>query len=164
MTVATTRPSIHATLIAVAHVMSQRATCSRQRNGAIIARDGRILSSGYNGVVSGMPHCVHAPDDVSSTDDSGRETGCPSSVHAEANAVAFAARHGVALDGAWIYVTTTPCVKCAQLIVNAGIACVVADRVYRLPDGVTLLRAAGVNVFQLDATHDLLETIVDTIA
>jgi dCMP deaminase len=140
----------------VAYVMSERATCSRQQNGAVLAREGRVLSTGYNGVVSGLPHCVHDATERSETDDSGRDTGCPDSVHAEANALAFAAKYGVALDGAWLYVTTVPCLRCAQLVVNAGIGCVVADRSYRLDDGVKLLQAAGVTVYYLDWVEDQL--------
>lgn len=153
------RPSIHSTLLSMTYLMAQRGTCSRQQNGAIIARDGRPLSCGYNGAPRNMPHCVHAPSELSERDTSGQRTGCPTSVHAEANAVAFAARHGIALDDAWIYVTTTPCLTCAQLVINAGINTVVAHRQYRLSDGVDLLRAAGVKVLYFDARTDLLETI-----
>lgn len=150
------RRSIHATLLNVAYEMASRGTCSRQQNGAVIAREGRVLSTGYNGTVRGMPHCEHDPTDLSENDDSGRLTGCPESVHAEANAVAFAARYGTALDGAWLYVTTTPCLNCAQLAVNAGVSAVVADRTYRLLDGVHLLRAANVAVYLYDRETDLL--------
>lgn len=150
--------------MSVAYTMAQRGTCTRAQNGAVIARDGRILSSGYNGAVRGMPHCVHDPNDRSDTDTSGRVTGCVVSVHAEANAVAFAARYGVALDGAWLYATTTPCLACAQLTVNAGISTVVAHRVYRVRDGIDLLGAAGVKVLYLHIGSDLLETTPDDAA
>jgi dCMP deaminase len=149
-----TRPSIHTTLTRIAFEMAERSTCSRQHNGAIIAREGRILSSGYNGVPRGMTHCVHDEGDRSETDDSNRRTGCPLSVHAEANAVAFAARSGVALDQAVMYVTTAPCLACAQLIINAGIFEVIAAREYRLADGVTLLRQAHVPVSFIDLEAD----------
>lgn len=131
------------TLLEVARVMARRGTCSRQRNGAVVALDGRVLTSGYNGAPRGMPHCVHPPDEP-------RDRGCPYAVHAEANAVAFAARSGVALAGGTLYVTTTPCVACAQLTINAGITQVVAGQPYRLPDGVNLLLEAQVIVLYVD--------------
>lgn len=145
-----TRPSIHTTLTRIAFEMAQRSTCSRQHNGAIIAREGRILSSGYNGVPRGMTHCVHESNERSETDDSNQRTGCPLSVHAEANAVAFAARSGVALENSLIYVTTAPCLACAQLIINAGIVEVIAARRYRLTEGVDLLQRAYVPVLFID--------------
>src|SRR5687767_4618485 len=106
-------------LMNVAREMARRGTCSRQRVGAVVARDGRILTSGYNGSPRGMLHCVHPPGETSHVRGVDAPT-CTLAVHAEANAVAFAARHGIALDGATLYTTLSPCVPCAQLVVNAG--------------------------------------------
>lgn len=132
-------------LLNVAQVMRLRGTCSRLQVGAVIARDGRILSSGYNGSPRGMTHCLHPPDDVSSARSASAPT-CALAVHAEANAVAFAARHGVALDGATLYTTHAPCVVCAQLAVNAGLVAVHADAAYRDVTGPRLLVQAGLRV------------------
>lgn len=128
-----TRPTEVEYLLDVAHVVATRATCSRLQVGAVLARDGRILSTGRNGAPSGLPHCEHLDD-----------APCAVSVHAEANALAFAARHGVATAGAALYVTHAPCRGCAGLLVNAGIAHVVYARPFRSADGADLLAAASV--------------------
>jgi dCMP deaminase len=126
----------------IAHTMAQRSTCSRRHVGAVVARDGRVLVSGYNGAPKGMPHCEHP-----SRDDYG--TGCRIAVHAEANAVAFAARWGIRVEGADLFSTCVPCLACAQLIVNAGIVRVVAGEAYRDPAGENLLVSAGIEVVDL---------------
>lgn len=143
------RPSMDEVLLEIAAVMATRGTCSTLQVGAVIARDGRILASGYNGSARGLPHCVHPPRSETELGDATRAT-CSTSVHAEANAVAFAARHGVALNGATLYVTASPCVPCAQLVVNAGIVQVIAGQLYRVRDGVDLMSAAGVRVLFFD--------------
>lgn len=96
------------------------------------------MSTGYNGSLSGMPHCDHEskPD----------ENGCTTAVHAEANAVYFAARNGVSTTNAIIYCTTEPCVKCAEAIVQSGISFCVYEQEYRIHDGIELLEKAGVLV------------------
>jgi dCMP deaminase len=123
----------------VAWSFSVRGTCSRKRVGAVIARDGRVLVTGYNGAPKGMPHCEHP-----SEDDEG--TGCRVAVHAEANAIAYAARWGIRIEGADLFSTCTPCLACAQLVVNAGIIRVVAAEPYRDPGGRELLISAGLEV------------------
>lgn len=124
-------------LMGMAHIASLRGTCSRGKVGVVIAKDGRVLSTGYNGAPAGMPHCTadnHPP--ITST--------CSLSMHAEANAIAYAAREGVRVIGADLYTTFSPCVPCAMLIVNAGISRVVYLKEYRIPDGLDLLSRAGV--------------------
>ena len=96
----------------VAEVFATRSTCSRAHVGVVIAREGRILTTGYNGAPAGMAHCNHSPDEVN---------GCQNAVHAEANAIAYAARYGISLEGAELYSTFMPCLACAQLVINAGI-------------------------------------------
>lgn len=132
------RPDRDAVLMQHALLVAQRSTCSRLQVGAIIARNGRILSSGYNGAPAGMPHCHHDLIDANP---------CTVAVHAEANAIAFAARHGTWVDGADLYTTDSPCLTCAQLIVNAGIATVHYHRPYRLTLGLDLLDHANVEVY-----------------
>ncbi len=139
------RPSMGDVLLESARLMAARSTCPHARVGTVVAREGRVLSSGYNGSPAGMEHCTHGP----------RRPGdepvtCPTSVHAEANAVAFAARHGTALEGATLYTTLTPCRPCAQLIIQAGITGVVAAEWYRDQSGVELLRDAFVSVIVRD--------------
>src|SRR4030095_11781168 len=121
------RPTRETTLLEIAYTMSLRSTCSRAHVGAVIAKDGRILSTGYNGAPAGLPHCDHFCDcslagfDGHHNDDCNYMRGCTTAVHAETNAIAFAARHGVGLEGAEMFTTHMPCVPCAQLIINAGL-------------------------------------------
>lgn len=147
------RPSRHQVLMANAHAFSLLSTCSRQGNGALITLEGRILSSGYNGAPAGMPHCDHTCDcgfpgeggllfEGKHLSNCASQTGCQTAVHAEANAIAFAAKHGVSTNGTTIYCTTMPCVGCARLIINSGIERVLYLHSYRLDDGVRLLMAA----------------------
>lgn len=141
------------TLLDVARVMARRGTCSRARVGAVLARDGRVLATGYNGAPRGLHHCQH-PAGESSEDREPDAVTCAVAVHAEANAVAFAARHGIALDGSTLYATHTPCVTCAQLLINAGVVEAFAGARYRDLAGVRLLDQAGLLVF----TRGLAET------
>lgn len=142
----------------VALAWAEQSTCSRQSVGCVIALDGRTLSSGFNGAPRGMPHCNHACDCealiypnanvVHHEDCQSGPHGCVA-VHAEANAIAFAARHGIALLGSTLYTTLSPCVKCAQLIVNAGVAHVVWRTVYRDVAGLDLVVASGISTRQV---------------
>jgi dCMP deaminase len=131
------RPSIDETLMSTAILMSQHGTCSRARVGAVIALDGRIISTGYNGAPAGMLHCAHADDFI---------PPCVDAVHAEVNAIAFAAKHGLATRGATLYTTHSPCNSCAQLIINAGLVRVVAQQLYRDRRGYDLIGRSTVKL------------------
>lgn len=133
------RPTRADTLLTVAYAMAERSTCTRLHVGAVAAIGGRILSSGYNGAPAGTPHCTHPKDEV-----------CGRSVHAEANAVAYAARHGVSLDGAELYATDSPCYNCACLLINAGISAVIFTRKYRDDSGLRLLADVGIKVYHVN--------------
>jgi dCMP deaminase len=143
----TDRPSMDNVLLHVATIMALRGTCQRLRVGAVLAVDGRICATGFNGSPHGLPHCAHDADEVAATG-----SRCVTSVHAEANAVAFAARHGVSIQRATLYCTDTPCVHCAMLLVNAGITRVVCRRWYHDGTGVDVLRSAGIELWT--ATDD----------
>lgn len=121
----------------VAHLLRQRSTCSRGKVGAVLTRDNRIIATGYNGAAPGEPHCLDLGCDVH---ENMHEAGCQRTVHAEANVIAYAARHGQSCEGATLYCTHGACLKCAQLILSAGIANVVYGTPYRLPEGLELLR------------------------
>ena len=123
-------------LMQMALIVAERSTCTRLGVGAVVARDSRVISTGYNGPPSGMDHCDHSPTD----------SACERSVHAELNALIFAARNGVRTEGCILYVTHMPCYKCAQAIINSGIKEVVYWNSYRLRDGLELLEEAGVQV------------------
>lgn len=137
-----TRPDRDEWLMRLAVVVSTRGTCERAQVGAIISREGRQIASGYVGAPSGLPHCTEVGCDR------GPDGGCRRTSHAEANAIAFAARFGTSTDGADLYCTHGPCLPCAKLIINAGIRRVVYEHPYRDASGVGLLQAAGVEVFQ----------------
>ena len=137
------RPTRADTLITVAYVVAERSTCTRLHVGAIAACDGRILSTGYNGAPAGTPHCTHPKSEP-----------CQRSVHAEANVIAYAARHGVSLAGAELYATDSPCYTCACLLINAGISAVVFHRLYRDQSGLRLLADVGVKVYHVNTTNE----------
>lgn len=108
----------------IAAQVATRSTCSRKHIGAVIARDKTILSTGYNGSLRGAPHCDDAGHDM-------ENDHCIRTVHAEANAVAQAAKHGIMIDRAELYVTASPCLTCFKLIANAGITTVYYKEFYR---------------------------------
>ena len=110
----------------IARQVASRATCDRKHVGALLVRDRTILSTGYNGSIRGLPHC----DDVGHMMENGH---CVATVHAEANAIIQAAKNGVAIDGATIYTTASPCWPCFKLIANSGCRRIVFGEFYRDP-------------------------------
>jgi len=154
------RISIDDALMSIASVWELRSTCSRNHVGAVVAKDGRHIGSGYNGAPAGMPHCEH---NVTTFEPKLRQVtfhvaeaaakaageGCTIAIHAEANALAYCARDGIAVKGATIYTTLSPCYSCSQLIIAAGLIRVAYIRQYRDPAGINLLRAAGLIVDQM---------------
>lgn len=137
----------------VASVVAKRGTCSRLQVGVVISRDGRIIVTGYNGAPAGIQHCNHICDCLPPEGDWTRHQNscaslqpCTISSHAEQNAIAFAAKHGLALDQSELYVTHGPCLACARSIINAGIRSVSYMREFRDISGIELLRQAGVGV------------------
>jgi dCMP deaminase len=108
----------------IARVVSSRSTCERKFVGAVIVRDRTILSTGYNGSIRGMPHCT----DVGHMMVDGH---CVATIHAEMNAIIQAAKNGVAIDGAAIYVTASPCWNCFKAVANAGMKRIIYGEFYR---------------------------------
>lgn len=131
----------------IAEVVAKRGTCTRAQVGAVLARKGRVLATGYNGPPSGLPHCMDA--DGCSVLDRVAVDGCQRSVHAEANCIAFAARHGIRTKGSTLFCTHLPCLKCSELIINAGIRRVAYATSYRIKDGEILLQQAGVDIVMM---------------
>jgi dCMP deaminase len=108
----------------MAQVVATRATCDRKHVGAVLVRERTVLSTGYNGSIRGLPHC----------DEEGHmmeNDHCVATVHAEANAIVQAAKNGVAVDGATIYTTASPCWPCFKLIANSGCKRIVFGEFYR---------------------------------
>ncbi len=119
------RPNWDTYFVWQAVVASTRATCNRRLVGAVLVRDHRVLTTGYNGSIRSGGHC----DDVGHLM---RDQHCVRTVHAEVNAVLAAARHGVSTDGATLYVTCYPCWACFKMLANAGIARIVYENSYRV--------------------------------
>ena len=123
----------------MARTWAENSYCKRRQVGALIVKDKMIISDGYNGTPTGFPNVCEDDNNVS----------LPYVLHAEANAITKIARSGNNSDGATLYVTDSPCIECAKLIIQSGIRRVVYDREYRLTDGVNLLRQAGIEVLHL---------------
>lgn len=124
----------------MAAVWAQNSYCKRRQVGALLVKDRMIISDGYNGTPSGFENVCEDENGVTK----------PYVLHAEANAITKVAQSGNSSSGATLYVTASPCVECAKLIIQAGIKRVVYRDEYRLTDGVDLLRKAGIIVEQVD--------------
>lgn len=138
-------------MMRMAETVALRSTCDRLNVGCVIARDSRVISTGYNGNVSGQVHCKHMLQNKP-------DSPCTTAVHAEANAIVFAARHGVAVHENELWTTHQPCLDCAKLIINAGIWRVHFKNPYRLREGLELLLDVGLMVFQVHedySTHQV---------
>lgn len=139
------RPSRDLTNLRVARIIGERGTCLRAKVGAVATIDNRIVSTGYNGSAKGMPHCT--------ADSCSSEEHCPNSVHAEANLIAYAAKKGVALEGATLYCTHSPCRKCSELIIQAGFSTIIYNKTYRDTDW-ALLERANITCIHIDSYED----------
>lgn len=143
----------------IAFMVSERSTCTRRKVGAIAIKDKHILATGYNGVPSGVTHCL--------------ETGClrtqmniPSGerheicrgLHAEQNVIIQAAVHGISLDGAEIFCTTQPCLICTKMLINCNIKTIYCFEKYPDNLAVEMLREVGVNLVHLEFEKQLLST------
>jgi dCMP deaminase len=150
------RQSWNSYFFSIATLSSQRSTCTRRQCGAVIVKDKNLLSTGYNGAPSNIPHCTQG-------DCLRRALNIPSgerheicrATHAEQNAIAQAAKHGHSIDGATIYITTSPCNICAKLIINSGIKEVIINN-NDYPDnmGLTVLLEAGVSIKLIREPHE----------
>jgi len=125
------RPSWDEYFMEIAHVVAKRSNCSRRKVGAVIMARNHILSAGYNGTPKGVKNCFEGgcPRCAGKTP-SGKGLDECLCTHAEQNAICQAALHGVAIDGSTIYITLSPCLTCAKLIINSGISEVVYDGDY----------------------------------
>lgn len=126
----------------IANEVATRSTCSRKHVGAVIVREKTILSTGYNGSVRNMSHCDEIGHEI-------ENDHCVRTIHAEANAVVQAARNGVRIDDAEIYVTASPCYNCFKIIVNAGIKTIYFGEFYRDKRIADLARDANIKLIDL---------------
>jgi dCMP deaminase len=125
--------------IKMAKIWAGNSYCQRRQVGALIVKDKMIISDGYNGTPSGFENVCEDENNVTKA----------YVLHAEANAITKIARSSNSSDGSTLYVTATPCIECAKLIIQAGIKRVVYSTPYRLQDGLDLLKRAGIEVVYL---------------
>ncbi len=124
----------------MARIWAENSYCVRRQVGALIVKDKMIISDGYNGTPVGFENICENEEGFTK----------PYVLHAEANAITKIARSNNNSNGATLYVTTSPCIECAKLIIQAGIVRVVYGEEYHLTDGIDLLKRAGIEVIYLD--------------
>ena len=124
----------------MAKIWAENSYCKRRKVGALVVKDQMIISDGYNGTPSGFDNVC----------EDSRDLTLPYVLHAEANAITKLARSSNNSDGSTLYVTASPCIECAKLIIQAGIKRVVYAEKYRLEDGIALLQRAGIEVIYLN--------------
>ncbi len=131
----------------IARQVAERSTCDRKHVGAVIVKEKNILATGYNGSIAGMPHC----DDIGHMMENGH---CVATVHAEANAIIQAAKNGVAIAGASIYVTASPCWNCFKLIANSGIKEIYFGEFYRDERIFEVAQTIGIRLVDLSGSPE----------
>lgn len=129
------------TMLATAKLFGELSYCEKKKVGALIAKDGRILATGYNGTVSGFDNKCETYDAVED-----KLVTSPYVIHAEQNVLMFCAKNGIPTDGTTMYITLSPCYTCAKLIVQAGIKGVVFLEYYKDLGGLEFLREASVEL------------------
>ena len=138
------RPSYDEMYMSIAQIVALRSTCLRGKIGAVITKDTRIVSIGYNGAPAKLAQC----DQHGCIKDTERG-GCIRTIHAEQNAIAYAARVGIPLEGSTLYVTMSPCIDCAKLIIATGIKKVIYYEAYRKGYAIDYLKVSGIELVQL---------------
>lgn len=128
----------------MAEIWAENSYCKRRKVGALIVKDKMIISDGYNGTPSGFENCCE--------DENGMTK--PYVLHAEANAITKVARSNNSSEGATLYITDSPCIECAKLIIQAGIKRVVYSKMYRIMDGLELLERAGIECVRLQLNEE----------
>lgn len=128
----------------MALIWAENSYCERRKVGALVVKNNMIISDGYNGTPTGFENICEDENNVSK----------PYVLHAEANAITKLARSSNSSDGATLYVTASPCIECAKLIIQSGIKRVIYTEKYRLTDGIVLLERAGIEVVYLDLNQE----------
>ena len=129
----------------IADIVKTRSTCIRRQVGAVIVKDNRIISTGYNGAPSGLKHCTEVGCERQRLNvPSGQRHELCRALHAEQNAIIQAAKTGASTEGAAVYITIQPCVICAKMLINAGITRVVHGGDYPDEMAYMMLKEAGV--------------------
>ncbi|HWP66278.1 MAG TPA: dCMP deaminase family protein [Candidatus Limnocylindria bacterium] len=146
------RPSWHQYFMTITRQVAERSTCLRAKVGAVIVRDRNIVATGYNGAPAGLPHCTDVGCLVyaSRTPSGELEENCFRTIHAEINAIAQAAKNGVSIRDADIYITHTPCIHCMKVLLNTGIRAIYYEREYKLHTLEELLKHTEVVLHRVD--------------
>ena len=142
---ATPRASWDDYFMAIAKVVASRSTCDRKFVGAVIVRNRTILSTGYNGSIRGLPHCSEVGHMM-------ENDHCVATIHAEANAILQAARNGVMIDGATLYVTASPCWNCFKAAANSGVQRICYGEFYRDQRSLNVAQQAGIELVHIPIT------------
>ena len=131
----------------MAQIWAQNSYCKRRQVGALIVKDKMIISDGYNGTPAGFENVCEDENNIT----------LPYVLHAEANAITKVAKSNNSSENSTLYVTTSPCMECAKLIIQAGIGRVVFCNKYRITDGLDLLKRAGIEIVYIDPENDIYE-------
>jgi len=146
------RPSWDEYFMQITELVSTRATCLRRKVGAVIVRDRRILTTGYNGPPQSITHCEDRGgclrDELNIP--SGQRMELSRAIHAEQNAIIQAAKVGISIQDSTLYVTTFPCFTCAKMLINAGVKRIIYKEGYPDEFSRDILKEAGVEVVQFD--------------
>ena len=132
----------------MALIWAQNSYCKRRQVGALIVKEKMIISDGYNGTPAGFENVCEDENNVTK----------PYVLHAEANAITKVAKSNNSSEGATLYVTTSPCVECAKLIIQSGIRRVVYCCYYHKDNGLELLKRAGIELIYIDTINNTYET------
>lgn len=158
------RPDWDNYFMEIAHVVTRRSNCTRRQVAAVIVKDTRIISTGYNGTPRGVKNCDEGgcPRCANPNIESGTALDDCYCSHAEENSIIQAAYHGIAVKGSTLYTTFSPCLQCSKMIINSGVAEVVYHRKYSIADNaLALLQEAGVAVRPLITPGEKKELGID---
>ena len=148
------RPSWDEYFMIIAEDVSTRATCIRRRVGAVIVKDKRILTTGYNGPPSGITHCTEETCLRTKFNiPTGERHELCRGLHAEQNAIIQAALHGVSINGAKIYITHQPCSICTKMLINSGIKTFIVKNPYNDPLAVEMIKEADIEIILFEKHH-----------
>ena len=131
----------------MAQIWAQNSYCKRRQVGALIVKDKMIISDGYNGTPAGFENVCEDENNIT----------LPYVLHAEANAITKVAKSNNSSENSTLYVTTSPCMECAKLIIQAGIGRVVFCNKYRITEGLDLLKRAGIEIVYIDPENEIYE-------
>ena len=147
---ALSRISFEDLFVDITKKVAERSSCVKARQSALLVKDNRIISFGYNGSPAGLLNCLEDGGEEACGKDS--NGSCFLGIHAEANAIGYAARNGINTEGCVVYCTQTPCIACAKLCVAAGIKKFYYLDEYRIDDGKRFLQVAGMPVKKIESS------------